>query len=169
MINAESRTEMLIPFVMKSSSLAEVVEANKSKSGKSAFLRRIKLSLDNREIERLVGDIESASKRLRRLSKCATLAHDMRSASTKVSKFTKFFQRVRTQADRLYWVVADSFSSCCHDEHDTKLLLNDRLEQFKTTQKPISFSLAIMSPSTARSGNLSHSMQVDVLEDEASR
>ena len=160
---------MLIPFIMKSGSLAEVLKANKSKSGKSTFLRRIKLCLDKREIEELVWDIETASKRLRRLSKSATLVHDMRSASTKVSKFTRFLQSIQTQADRLYWVVADSLSSCCHDEHDTKLLLNDRLEEFKTMQKPISFSLAIMSPSAAGSGSLlSHGMRVDVLADEAS-
>ena len=161
---------MLILFIMKSGSLAGVVRANKSKNGKSTFLRRIKLALNECEIEGLVGDIESASKRLRRLSKCATLVHDMRSASTKVSKFSKFLQSIRTQADRLYWVVADSLSSCCHDGHDTKLLLNDRLEQFITTQEPISFSLAIISPLEVGSGNrFSHSMQVDVLEDEASR
>ena len=168
--NTESKNGMLIPFIIKSGSLEGVVKANQSKNGKSTILRRIRLCLDKSEIEELIGDIESASNSLRRLSKSAALIHDMRSGSTKVSKFTKFLQRVRTQADRLYWVVADSFSSCCHDEHDTKLLLNDRLEQFKTTQKPISFSLAIMSPSTAGPGNLlSHSMQVDVLEDEASR
>ena len=51
---------------MKFGSLAEVVKANKSKSGESTFLRRIKTSLDKREIEELVGYIESASKRLRR-------------------------------------------------------------------------------------------------------
>lgn len=161
---------MLIQFMTKSGSLAGVLNANKSKSGKSTFLRRIKLSLDKHEIEELVGDIDSASKRLRRLSKGATVVHDMRSASTKVSRFTKFLQSIRTQADRLYWVVADSLSSCCHDEHDTKLILNDRLEQFITTQKPISFSLAIISPSEVGSGNrLSRSMQVDVLEVEATR
>ena len=170
MRNAESRIRMLTQFIIKSGSLAGVVKANKSKNGKSTFLRRIKLSLDKGEIEGLVGDIESASKRLRRLSKCATLVHDMRSASTKVSKFTKFLQSIRTQADRVYWVVADSLSSCCHDEHDTKLLLNDRLEQFITTQKPISFSLAIISPSEVGSRNrLSHSIQIDVLEDEVFR
>ncbi|KAK0508478.1 hypothetical protein JMJ35_008754 [Cladonia borealis] len=151
----------------ESGSLAGVVEANKSKNGKSTFLRRIKLSLDKSEIEGLVGDIESASKRLRRLSKCAILVHDMRSESTKVSKFTKFLQSIRTQADRLYWVVAESLSSCYHNEHDTKLLLNDRLEQFITTQKPISFSLAIISPSEVGSrSRLSHSIQINVLEDE---
>ena len=161
---------MLTHFIIKSGSLTGALEANKSKNGKSTILRRIKLSLDKGEIEGLVGDIESASKRLRRLNKCATLAHDMRSASTKVSKFTKFLLSIRTQADRLYGVVADSLSSCCHDEHETKLLLNGRLEQFITTQKPISFSLAIISPSEAGSGyRLSHSMQVDVLEDEGPR
>ncbi len=93
----------------------------------------------------------------------------MRSASKKVSKITRFLQCYQIQADRLYWVVADSLSSCCHDEHDTKLLLNDWWEQFKARQKPISFSLAIMSPSEAGSGSLLlHGMQVDVLEDEAS-
>ena len=159
---------MLTPFIMKSGSLAEVMKANKSKSGKSTFLQRIKISLDKREIEELVGHINSASKRLRRLRKSAILVHDMRSESTKVSEFTRFLQSIRTQADRLYWVVADSLSSCCHDEHETKLLLNDRLEEFKTRQKPISFSLAIISPSEAGSGSLlSHGMQGDVLEDEA--
>ena len=161
---------MLIHFIMKSGSLEGVVKANKSKSGKSTFCQRIKLSLNKHQIDQLVGDIKSGSKSLTRLSRCVTSVHDMRSASTKVSKFTKFLQSIRTQAERLYWVVADSLSSCCHDEHDTKLLLNDQLEQFTTTQKPISFSLTISSPSEVGSGNrLSHKMQVDVLEDESSR
>ncbi len=162
---------MLIPFPTKSGSLAEVVKANKSKSGKTTFFRRIKLSLDKREIEELIWDIDGASKSLRRLSKSAALIHDnkMHSVSTKVSKFARFLHSIQTQADRLYLAIADSLSSCCHDEHETKLLLNDRLEQFKTRQRPISFSLAIMSPSEAGSGSLlSHNLQIDVLEDEAS-
>ena len=165
--NAGSRNIKLISYIIKSGSLAEVVKANKSKSGKSTFLRRIKFSLDSREIEELIGNIDSASKRLRRLSKCAATVHDMRSASTKISKYTRFLHSIQMQADRLYAAVADNLSSCCHDEHDTKLLLNDRLEQFKTREKPTSFSLAIMSPSEAGSGSLlSHSVQIDVLEDE---
>ena len=160
---------MLIPFIIKSGSLEGVVKANQSKIGKSTFLRRIRLCLDKNEIEELIGDIESASNSLRRLSKSAALIHDMRSRSTKVSKFTRFLQSIQPLANRLHSVIVDSLSSCCHDEHDTKLLLNDRLEEFKTRQKPISFSLAIMSPSDAGSGSLlSHGMQVDVLEDEAS-
>ena len=81
---------MLIPFIMKFGSLAEVVKANKSKSGESTFLRRFKTSLDKREIEELVRYIESASKRLRRWSESAALIHDMRSASTNFRNLPDF-------------------------------------------------------------------------------
>ena len=167
--NAGSKNRKLISYIIKSGSLVEVVKANKSKSGKSTIMGRIRFSLDSCEIEELIGDIDSATKRLRRLSKSAAMVHDMRSASTNTSKYTRFLHSIQIQADRLYSAVADNLSSCCHDEHHTKLLLNDRLEHFKTREKPISFSLAIMSPPEAGSGCLlSHSVQVDVLEDETS-
>ena len=129
----------------------------------------MRFSLGEREIEQLSEGIDRASKRLRKLSKSAAIVHGMRSASTKISKFTTFLQSVQIEADRLYSAVGDSLSSCCHVEHDTKLLLNDRLKQFKTRERPISFSLAIMSPSEGISRILlSHGVQVDVLEDDAS-
>ena len=130
---------------------------------------RIRFSLDSSEIEELIGHIDSATKRMRRLSKSAAMVHDMRSVSTSTSKYTRFLHSIQIQADRLYSAVADNLSSCCHDEHHTKLLLNDRLEHFKTRETPIAFSLATMSPPEAGSGSLlSHSVQVNVLEDDTS-
>lgn len=167
--NAGSRNVKLISYIIKSGSLAEVAKASKSKSGTFTLLRRIQFALNSCKIEELIGDIDSASKSLRRLSKSAALVHEMRSAPTHISKFTRFLQSVQIEADRLYSAVGDSLSSCRHVEHDTKLLLNDRLEQFKTREKPSSFSLAIMSPSEGVSRVLlSHGVQVDVLEDDAS-
>lgn len=120
----------------------------------------MRFSLDEREIEQLS---------MRRLSKSAVIVHEIRSASTKSSKFTSFLQSVQIQADRLYSAVGDSLSSCGHVEHDTKLLLSDRLEQFKNRERPISFSLAIMSPLEGASRILLlHGVQVSVLEDDAS-
>ena len=129
----------------------------------------MRFSLDEREIAQLSKEVDGASKRLRRLSKSAAIVHEVRSAPTNISKFTRLLQSVQIEADRLYSAVGDSLSSCCHVEHDTKLLLNDRLEQFKTRERPISFTLAIMSPSEGVSRILlSHGVQVDVLEDDAS-
>ena len=167
--NAGSRNRKLAAYTIKTGSLAEIVKANKSTNRNPTFLRRMRFSLDEHEIEQLSKEIDRASKRLRRLSKSAVIVLELRSASIKSLKFTSFLQSVQIQADRLYSAVGGSLSSCCHVEHDTKLLLSDRLEQFKNRERPIYFSLAIMSPSEGASRILlSHGVQVNVLEDDAS-
>ncbi|KAK2607024.1 hypothetical protein N8I77_005733 [Diaporthe amygdali] len=134
--------------------LVAIINANQGKPDLLADLApRIKLVLGITDMKVMIQEIDEGTQTLHRFSSLAVSnCHAMGSnSSRKTLKLAKAFRQIQNLAGGLYEAVLDGFLDECHDNHEARLYLDDRIEiaqkvmhqrnKVKHNTPPISFEL----------------------------
>jgi hypothetical protein len=115
----------------RSGNLIAVIKANQTaKKGTFQITKRVKLTLSKDALEKAVRELDKSTGELERLQRLITSNHTtaVASSSRRSSKSAFILHRVRQLAERLHRAFSQHWSSGCHEVHQVKLLLNDRLD-----------------------------------------
>ncbi|CAF9908296.1 hypothetical protein IMSHALPRED_006633 [Imshaugia aleurites] len=111
--------------------LLAIINANKEKPNILVDLApRVKLLLGITDIKATIQEIDDGTAALDRFSRLTlsnrqTIQND---SSRKAVKLAKAFRHIRTFASTLYLAITDGFQEKCHDSHETRLYLEDRVD-----------------------------------------
>ena len=91
---------------------------------------RVKLLFGTTDIKTAIEELDNGTAALDRFSRLAlsnrqTMQSD---SSRKALKLAKAFRHIRTFASTLYVAITDGFREGCHDNHETRLYLEDRVD-----------------------------------------
>ena len=91
---------------------------------------RVKLLLGITDIKATIQEIDDGTAALDRFSRLIlsnrqTIQSD---SSRKAVKLAKAFRQIRTFASNLYLAITDGFQEECHDSHEARLFLDDRVD-----------------------------------------
>lgn len=91
---------------------------------------RLKLVLGITDMKEMIQEIDNCSNKLERFSKLALSNCQAinSNSSRKSQKLAKAFRQIRGLAGGLYSAVLDGFRDECHDSHEARLYLEDRVE-----------------------------------------
>jgi hypothetical protein len=115
----------------RSGDLVAVIKANSAaKKGSLDIGKRVNLTLRKDGLEKAIRELDKSTGELERLQKLITSNHTAAAASTsrRSSKSAFILHRVRQLAERLHRAFSQHWLSGCHDVHEVKLLLDDRLD-----------------------------------------
>ena len=122
---------MLIPHQGPEDDLFAIIKANQEKPSLVAGLApRIKLLLNITKIKEATEEIDKSSGVLDRLWRvalpnCQSINSNL---SRKSQKLAKAFRQIRGLAGGLYDAVLHGFRDGCHDSHEARLYLDDRID-----------------------------------------
>ncbi|KAF6234026.1 hypothetical protein HO173_007856 [Letharia columbiana] len=111
--------------------LVAIINANQEKTSILVDLApRVKLLLGITDIKATIQEIDDGTAALDRFSRLIlsnrqTIQSD---SSRKAVKLAKAFRHIRTFASTLYLAITDGFREECHDSHETRLYLDDRVD-----------------------------------------
>ena len=111
--------------------LVAIINANQRKANMLVDLApRVKLLLGITDIKATIEEIDSNTAALDRFSRLIlsnrqTIQGD---SSRKAVKLAKAFRHMRSFASTLYLAITDGFREQCHDTHETRLYLEDRVD-----------------------------------------
>lgn len=111
--------------------LIAIINTNQEKSSLLADLApRLKLMLGITDIKATIQEIDDGTAALDRFSRLIlsnrqTISSD---SSRKAVRLAKAFRHIRTFASNLYLAITDGFREECHDSHETRLYLDDRVD-----------------------------------------
>lgn len=91
---------------------------------------RVKLLLGINDIKASIQEIDDGTASLERFSRL-TLSNRQTiqsNSSRKAVKLAKAFRQIRTFASILYLAITDGFREKCHESHETRLYLDDRVD-----------------------------------------
>ncbi|KAG8161123.1 hypothetical protein KVR01_009387 [Diaporthe batatas] len=111
--------------------LVAIIQANQDKPSLMADLGpRLKLVLGITDMKEMIQEIDKCSNALERFSKLAlSNCQAMNSNSSRKSqKLAKAFRQIRGLAGGLYGAVLEGFRDECHDSHEARLYLEDRVD-----------------------------------------
>jgi len=111
--------------------IQKIIDANKdSRCGETDFLARVSFAFAfndiNVDIEKIDAAVATLDRFFQRISCNRHLGESQ--PSRKATKLAKSLRRVREYADHLYVAVAHGWHSACHQQHEAKLFLDDRLD-----------------------------------------
>ncbi|KAF3769616.1 hypothetical protein M406DRAFT_245590 [Cryphonectria parasitica EP155] len=122
----------LVPSIQgPKNDLRAIINANKDKSSlRDDLAPRIKLLFGITDINTMIEEIDAGTEKLGRfsmliLSNCKAMGRD---PSGKGTKLAKAFRRIRELAGGLYRAVQDGFRDPCHESHEVRLYLDDRID-----------------------------------------
>lgn len=111
--------------------LVAIINANQEKTNIMVDLApRVKLLLGINDIKATIQEIDDGTAALDRFSRL-TLSNRQTiqsNSSRKAIKLAKAFRQIRTFASILYLAITDGFREKCHDSHETRLYLDDRVD-----------------------------------------
>ena len=111
--------------------MVAIINANQEKTNILVDLApRVKLLLGITDIKSTIQEIDDGTAALDRFSRLIlsnrqTIQSD---SSRKAVKLAKAFRQIRTLASTLYLAITDGFREECHDSHETRLYLDDRVD-----------------------------------------
>ena len=111
--------------------MVAIINANQEKANILVDLApRVKLLLGITDIKSTIQEIDDGTAALERFSRLIlsnrqTIQSD---SSRKAVKLAKAFRHIRTFASTLYLAITDGFREECHDSHETRLYLDDRVD-----------------------------------------
>lgn len=111
--------------------LVAIINANQKKANILVDLApRVKLLLGITDIKATIQDIDDGTAALDRFSRLILLNHQtiQGDSSRKAVKLAKAFRHIRTFASALHLAITDGFREECHDSHETRLFLEDRVD-----------------------------------------
>ncbi|KAI6370087.1 hypothetical protein MCOR25_004261 [Pyricularia grisea] len=114
--------------------LLAIIDANQTKTNLIDELApRIKLLCGITEMKTAIEDIDAGTSAIDRFSRLVLSNRQTVQANTsrKAAKLVKSLGRVRTMASGLYVALSEGFSGHCHDRHETRLYLDDRVDGAK--------------------------------------
>ena len=119
------------PLQEPTDDLVAIIDANQEKPNIMADLApRVKLLLGITDLKATIQEIDDGTAALERFSRLTlsnreTIQSD---SSRKAVKLAKAFRHIRTFASTLYLAITDGFRDECHDSHETRLYLDDRVD-----------------------------------------
>ena len=111
--------------------LVAIINASQEKTNILGDLApRVKLLLGINDIKATIQEIDDGTAALERFSRLTLSNREtiQSSSSQKAVKLAKAFRHIRTFASTLYLAITDGFRDGCHDSHETRLYLDDRVD-----------------------------------------
>ena len=111
--------------------LIAIINVNKEKPNLLLDLApRLKLLLGITDIKATIQEIDDGTAALDRFSRLVLSNRQttQSDSSRKAVKLAKAFRHIRTFATTLYLAITDGFREECHDRHETRLYLEDRVD-----------------------------------------
>lgn len=115
----------------RSGNLVAILEANSvSKKGAFDLIKRANLTLRKDGLEKAIREIDRSGAELERLQKVIATTHaSVSSSSTRRSKqAATYLHRVRQLAGRLHTALSQRWTPGCHDKHEVRLRLENRVD-----------------------------------------
>ena len=158
--------------------LVAIINANQRKTNLLTDLApRVKLLLGTTDIKATIEEIDGGTAALDRFSRLIlsnrqTMQSD---SSRKAVKLAKALRHMRSFASTLYLAITDGFREQCHDTHETRLYLDDRVEiasdilhrvgRANSTAPLMIFDL-VFTTGTCAKGRVSYKTAVQVFEED---
>ncbi|KAK6365892.1 hypothetical protein LTS17_010858 [Exophiala oligosperma] len=164
----------IAPPVKERCELSQIIEANKNaKRGQLDLVARITVQFVKDELSEEIRELESRLNSMQRLVELISSNNQFNVANSnlKSKRLAKVYMEIRHQADMLYLAMANSWISQCHQHHEARLLLEDRVEEIKREKRLPSSSHAnkdrcfqlIFSGGDPSQNSLWHESQVHVM------
>ncbi|KAJ9638044.1 hypothetical protein H2204_004635 [Knufia peltigerae] len=128
----------IAPPVKERCELSQIIEANKNaKRGQLDLVARITVQFVKDELSEEIRELESRLNSMQRLVKLMSFNNQFNVANSnlKSKRLAKAYMEIRHQADMLYLAMANSWISQCHQHHEARLLLEDRVEEIKREKR----------------------------------
>ncbi|KIW11456.1 hypothetical protein PV08_10756 [Exophiala spinifera] len=128
----------LVPSLKERTELSQIIEANKNaKRGQLDLVARISLIFVKDDLGNEIKELESRLNSMQRLVDLmsSNTQFNVANASLHSRRMAKAYMRIRNQADMLYLALANAWISQCHQNHDARLLLEDRVEEIKREKR----------------------------------
>ena len=125
--------------------------------------------MKNDELKQRIEDLKDATDtltKLRHLSKSLTCSN-VQSEQRTVATYATFLQRVQEYAGLLHSEISHRLISGCHQEHEIRLYLENRVSILQKQRGSVNFRLILTAPSASTGGSqMSPELQVAVLDDD---
>ena len=98
------------------------------------FRSGIKLALHKKELDEYTQRLRQSTEILSKIQGSTTMVHSMTNKSFfgRSHKLVKSLRRVQSHANRLHKAISSVWRSDCHAVHETKLLIEDRIEDSRS-------------------------------------
>lgn len=165
-----SRTRLIAP--QERHELSQIIEANKNaKRGQLDLVARITVVFVKEELGEEIRELESRLNSMQRLVELMSSNNQFNVANSdlKSRRLATAYMKIRHQADMLYLALTNAWIPQCHQHHEARLLLEDRVEEIKREKRLLSndtkercFQL-IFSGGNPSQNSLWHESQVQVM------
>lgn len=121
----------------QSKNIIKIIEANKqSPKGQLEAMARATFVFSIKDIKRDVQDLDSAINSLNRFLQLAFQNRQLGSSlpSRKATKLARCLGRVRRHAGELAYAIKKGWLSQCHETHEVRLFLDDRVDETQSTK-----------------------------------
>lgn len=125
-------SSIMLIFCQDSANISKILEANKD-TKKLELGSRISLVIHKKDFDEECQRLESSLHSLHRLHDLISSNHELAGdrPSGKAKSLARAFMKLRAHAENLYLAVSKSWVVHCHQKHEAKLFLEDRLEESK--------------------------------------
>ncbi|EHY58780.1 hypothetical protein HRR83_007506 [Exophiala dermatitidis] len=127
-----TKVARLVPSIKESSELSSILEANKqSEKGWSDLKARISLTFKIKDFDKDCEKLRISIDTLDRLQRLISSNHQMaeQKPSRRAKKLATALWRMRNYAEDLYLALFKRWGVNCHQSHEVKLLLEDRIQE----------------------------------------
>ncbi|KAL2441985.1 hypothetical protein ABEF95_017033 [Exophiala dermatitidis] len=127
-----TKVARLVPSIKKSRELSLILEANKqSEKGWSDLKARISLTFKIKDFDKDCEKLRISIGTLDRLQRLISSNHQMaeQKPSRRAKKLATALWRMRNYAEDLYLALFQRWGVDCHQSHEVKLLLEDRIQE----------------------------------------
>jgi hypothetical protein len=107
------------------------------KHGDQSFFKRLRFSMRKDDLEEIIKELDRTSQILSRLRETSQEANQaiMQLPSVKTTKLISIFQQIQKRAYSLYGAIIKSWGKSCHDRHNARLYLDNRMDILETGLK----------------------------------
>ncbi|PQE29589.1 hypothetical protein CJF30_00009219 [Rutstroemia sp. NJR-2017a BBW] len=123
----------LVPSISGSTSdLLQIIEANQKATKQPSIIPRVKFTYSSKTLMLLVEDLSEKTEGLRRLMNLLSSSHQIiqTNQSRKSTRIAKALRQVRSVANDLQLALSKAWKADCHNKHEVKLFLEDRVDNF---------------------------------------